>query len=496
MSVPNLHPDFTARFHHFGENSNIQDGGQIYCPEGVYIGKNVSIRAHYYFNIVTEDIETYPKIIIGDGCTSNPGFIISATNYVELGPHVEIDSNVFISDTGHHFRPVDNLALSQGIGANRNRVYIGEGTSIGEGAVIIGNLRIGKGSIVRPHSFVECDIPDYCIVAGTPARIMQVYDPESGNWIDVKNEEEANKRISIRRLQPLMSICLPTYNRAANLDHCLHAILTQVGNNELVEVIVSDNASTDATPQVVAKYREQYRNLMYFRNEENIGADRNIFQVMFKGAGKFIKLQGDDDYQIEGTLLPLLNVLQKHGDCGVVHVNVHNNDGQVYLNEGLPHFLAATSIMSTFITGTILRREDLLRVDTPEHFLDSSFNQMYIQYAILQHNPRFCIINRSMYRFAANDPSGYNFGNVVFRSYQSILNYFLGNGLSEQDIRIDKHLVLYNKIIPWFHDIIQNRKKTNTDGFEDIFSQFYKDEPYFEQALQWIRSIRASVSAS
>lgn len=492
MSTPYLHADFTARFHYFGENSKIQEGGQIFCPEGISIGHNVSIQAHYWFNIISQDPQKYPRIIIGDGCKSSPGLIISAANRVELGPHVEIGSNVFIADTDHHYRHVGIPVLAQGLTSQSDHVYIGEGACLGDSSVIIGNLHIGKGSVVRPNSLVEHDVPDYCVVEGSPARIIQVYEPVNGVWEDVSSEEEAEQRLLARRQQKLLSICLPTYNRAANLDLCLQAILSQVGNNEKVEVIVSDNASTDGTPQVVDKYSARYQNLIYNRNDENIGADRNIFRVMFQGTGKFIKLQGDDDFQVDGTLLPLLDTIERHPDCGVLHINVHNNDGRIFVKEGLSAFLAETSIMSTFITGTVLRREDLIKVETPDRFLDSSFNQMYIQLSILQQNPRFCIINRSMYQFAANEPSGYNFGNVVFRSYQTILSYFVGKGLTMQDIRNDKRQALFNKIIPWFNGIVSYRMTTNTEGFEDLFIQYYQDEPYFESTLQLIRSIRAN----
>ena len=59
------------------------------------------------------------------------------------------------------------------------------------------------------------------------------------------------------RKGPLLSICIPTYNRSKSLRICLLSILSQTkGYEEDVEVVVSDNCSDDDTMQVVEWARE------------------------------------------------------------------------------------------------------------------------------------------------------------------------------------------------------------------------------------------------
>lgn len=293
-------------------------------------------------------------------------------------------------------------------------------------------------------------------------------------------------------MPPLLSICIPTYNRSANLDRCLNTILPQLEAGAPVEVLVSDNASSDDTPDVVKRYADRYPFLKYSRNSENIGGDRNIYRVMRQARGKFIKMQGDDDYCEEGTLMPLIDIVRNHRDCGIIHIHTYNDDRRVYTAEGAQAFLATATIMSTFISGMILRKEDLDQVEQPELFLDSSFNQMYLQYAILMKNPKFCVVNWSMFQFEGNQPSGYNYGEVVFRSYQSILKYFIGKGLTEDNLREEKMRSLFSFILPWYRGIIVNRYHTDISQFEDIFSEHYHDEPYYEQVLNEIRSLTAA----
>ena len=55
--------------------------------------------------------------------------------------------------------------------------------------------------------------------------------------------------------RPLLSICIPTYNRAECLEDCLRSLerATQ-GLIDRVQIVISDNASTDHTPEVVQKW--------------------------------------------------------------------------------------------------------------------------------------------------------------------------------------------------------------------------------------------------
>jgi abequosyltransferase len=485
-----------STFYKYGENSHLDVAGQFHHPEQISIGSDVMIRGYYWFNIINASSAGQPKIVIGDGCESAEGLIISALNRIELEQNVIVESRVYISDTDHEYRQMGTPVLAQGLTQTSGEVFIGEGVRIGADSVITGNIRIGRGSTVLPGSVVEQDVPEHCIVGGSPARIMQRYVPELEKWLDVSQRIDSDDGLTERiKKAPLLSICIPTFNRSTNLDRCLHSILTQLTDDiqDRVEVLVSDNASTDNTPDVVQRYLDRYPCLKYSRNQVNIGADRNILHVMGLAQGTFIKMQGDDDYCVEDTLGPLIDVVDSHRECGIIHIHVHNNDRRIYVAEGAQAFLDASSMMSTFISGMILRREDLEQVEDPTKFIDSSFNQMYLQYAILMRNPTFCVVNWSMFRFESNEPGGYNYGEVVFRSYQSILRHFIGKGLTENDVRREKGRSLFNYIIPWYSGIITNRYSTNTEHFEEIFSEHYHDEPYHEQVLGRLRAIKASV---
>lgn len=498
MTVP-IDPLTASTFHSFGEGAFVEAGGQFHRQHDIDIGRDVVLRAHFWLNIIPGGSEPGPKIRFGDGCVCERGLIVSALNLVELEAGVRVGPHVFISDTDHEYREIGLPVAAQGLSRTDGRVLIGEDTEIGAGAVIAGNVRIGRGSVVLPGSVVAEDVPDRAIVSGSPARIVGMREDDAGAPPPARSGDAAaahEEETKERETPPLLSICIPTYNRASNLDRCLGAILSQLQPGHAVEVVVSDNASTDETPEVIRRYAERYACVRGIRNPENIGADRNIAQVMRAGRGTFIKMQGDDDYMVPGALAPLLETVAGHPDCGIIHIFVHNDDRRIFRGEGMGAFLRASTIMSTFISGMIVRRQDLEQVEDPDKFIASSFNQMYVQYAILQRNPKFCVMHRSMFYYEANQPSGYNFGEVVFRSYQRILRYFIGRGLTEEDVRMDKSRALFQFILPWYRGIMYGRYATDTSGFEALFTEHYAEEPYYAQTLAEIRAIQTAVNGA
>jgi abequosyltransferase len=94
---------------------------------------------------------------------------------------------------------------------------------------------------------------------------------------------------------PILSICIPTYNRAKFLGECLESLAhLDVKYWRDVEVIVSDNASTDNTREIVDQFQRTLP-LRYFRNGSNIGAGLNVFAAASYALAEYVWIFGDDD---------------------------------------------------------------------------------------------------------------------------------------------------------------------------------------------------------
>ncbi len=123
--------------------------------------------------------------------------------------------------------------------------------------------------------------------------------------------------------RPLLSICIPTYNRAELLRSALYSIVRQAADlGGQVEVVVSDNCSPDHTPEVIA-WAETLGPVRYHRNAENIGAGRNFLQLaQHLAEGEYCWLLGDDDLLREGAVAEVVSALAGHPDIDYAFVNV------------------------------------------------------------------------------------------------------------------------------------------------------------------------------
>lgn len=113
----------------------------------------------------------------------------------------------------------------------------------------------------------------------------------------------------------LLSVCIPTRNRARYLQEILAAFAKQVSQNkfgpEHVGFHVSDNASDDNTPEVFQGFAQQVSWAKYWRNPSNIGADRNILHVRTHARGQYIWAIGDDELICDKALANLLRLLRE-----------------------------------------------------------------------------------------------------------------------------------------------------------------------------------------
>ena len=116
--------------------------------------------------------------------------------------------------------------------------------------------------------------------------------------------------------QPIVSISIPTYNRAYLLEKSLAALCRQIdeGNfHEQVEIVISDNCSTDQTKQLVEDIirKNKYR-IVYNCNAQNLGVIKNILKLAEFSTGKYWMFYGDDDIVPPGALKQLIEGFESH----------------------------------------------------------------------------------------------------------------------------------------------------------------------------------------
>jgi acetyltransferase-like isoleucine patch superfamily enzyme len=217
----------------------------------------------------------------------------------------------------------------------------------------------------------------------------------------------------------LLSICIPTYNRSKALDGNLKALSLQIiGKNLPLELIVSDNCSTDDTSLVVDKYIKLGLSINYIKNGVNLGMDGNFAQCYRKAKGKYVLVLGDDDYIIDGKLIKIIDYL-KDSDYGLVHLKTDSNSNlscEIFNDPEL--FLKNISYWITYITSNIVNSKYIKDYDFENYFgTYLTIVPLYLSSAVS--NSENLLIHERIFKEGVESKSngGYNFFEVFVTNY-------------------------------------------------------------------------------
>ena len=173
-----------SRFASCGKNCRLQKPlilrniKYVHISDDVFISKGARIECFYRY----ADVSYIPHMAIGGGTWIGYNFTCLCTDQCEIGQHVLIASNVFISTENHGMNPHQSYQDQPLISKS---VIIGDNCWIGERAMIMPGVRIGEGSIIGAGAVVTKDIPPYSIAVGNPAKVIKQFDFVQGQWCKV-----------------------------------------------------------------------------------------------------------------------------------------------------------------------------------------------------------------------------------------------------------------------------------------------------------------------
>jgi acetyltransferase-like isoleucine patch superfamily enzyme len=146
----------------------IQGRGRIVIGDGVRLsGKPHIAFCNRHFDA--------PELSIGDGTFLGHLCDLRIARSVTIGRHCLIAGGVTLADYDGH--PLDAVARRSGATmplAAVRPVTIGDDVWIGHGATILKGVRVGDRTVIGAHAVVTRDVPDDCLVAGNPARVVRI----------------------------------------------------------------------------------------------------------------------------------------------------------------------------------------------------------------------------------------------------------------------------------------------------------------------------------
>jgi glycosyltransferase involved in cell wall biosynthesis len=157
------------------------------------------------------------------------------------------------------------------------------------------------------------------------ANLKMMY--EQMHMVNGEKMEPVSSRA--KRQVALLSLCIPTYNRAAKLERMMGWLQGQLkGVESEVEICISSNGSTDGTDGVAAKWAKRLP-ISYRKNRRNRGYDFNMLSAIRMAKGRYCWCFGDDDRPEEGAVKAVLADIKSLGseEAGAIYINVSYNSG-------------------------------------------------------------------------------------------------------------------------------------------------------------------------
>ncbi len=270
----------------------------------------------------------------------------------------------------------------------------------------------------------------------------------------------------------------------------LDAIVNNKDFDSDIEVVISDNASTDETADLCKDFTRRYPNVKYYKNVENVN-DRNFSLALDRATGRYVKLMNDNYILAEDGLGYLKGAIKGFLDSKPAlfftnSVLFNYEKTSVCYLEKFEDLIVHLSYYVTAISTFGAWREDWDKVKNRDNYSELKLCQDDWAYQIMEYKGKgvlcTCEYARSI-DLEGKQRSGYNWFKIHVENYYTILQHYISKGLvSKKALSKEKNTylkglhsqtvqaLLYNPLPEWQFDM---------SGAGRILWRYYKKEPFF-----------------
>lgn len=268
-----------------------------------------------------------------------------------------------------------------------------------------------------------------------------------------------------------ISICIPTRNRAGFIGDSLESIVSQANDN--IEIVIVDGASTDNTAEVVQRYQREFKNLIYWHGEVNMGVDRDMKKAIELARGKYCWLFSDDDMLKPGAIKRMLNEIELGYEIYLCNVTACSLDMQpirqrywlsrkvrdrvfnLHEKKDLIEYCnKANSIgaLFSFWSSIVLSRQEWNKVGYNYDFDGSAYASASVLFSFTKQRCRLKYIRNSLVLWRNDNESFQNEGGLVKRFYLDFDGYLklADKFLSDEEGVKSSFLKVMTREHPWY----------------------------------------------
>jgi glycosyltransferase involved in cell wall biosynthesis len=290
---------------------------------------------------------------------------------------------------------------------------------------------------------------------------------------------------------PLLTVAIPTFNRAPFLETCLANLVPQAaGHGDAVEILVLDNASTDQTAEVVERYAARCPVLRAMRHPENLGSDRNIAACFQRARGRYVLVLGDDDVLLPGALARVLPLLD--AGHGVVFLRPFGFDRD-FIRERPPvapghriyrdpqAFVMRVHHRSTFISANVVNRERLAALDLGQA-IGTNLVQAYCFFKAVLGSPTSVMFDDYLVAAKRNNSGGYDLLRVFVTNLNAVLDKAMEWGLGARA----RESFVRSMVTTWLPRYIAQSRAGQGEPFDAPAAHQLLRSAYPRSVLYWL----------
>ena len=277
---------------------------------------------------------------------------------------------------------------------------------------------------------------------------------------------------------PLLTIAIPTYNRSPFLQESLGVLGPQIAelarlHPGLVELLISDNASTDSTASVLDAAQAAGVPMRRLLQPENVGSDRNFVGCFRAARGRYFWLCGDDDILRPGAVQAVLDAVREadydwiflppepfHTDWqSEFRPDPYGRTAQVVT--GAREMALRVNVMVTFISGNVVNRERLMAIhaEAPEALIGTHLTQLSWTLPLLRDHRRSLILWQRWVAGRRMNSGGYSVGEVFGPGFVATVHRLLPH--QPRLASVFTNIALRQ----WFPSTLVELRESETDHF-------------------------------
>ena len=289
----------------------------------------------------------------------------------------------------------------------------------------------------------------------------------------------------------LLTISIPTYNRDKLFYKCLLSIKKSIENlpyedQKLISIFISDNSDNDNTKFVVNSILFEDLNIIYLKNDENIGSDQNISNCYTVPESNYVMILGDDDF-LEINSLKNILVYLKTDKYDLLFLKVY---GLTNLNDGrrveksfndisfinVKEVLFHRNIHLAFISSTIFKKANIISQEI-SNAVGTSLVQLHFVFLLLSRSAKAIFINSNLVSVTRNNTGGYDPFNIFITNYFSALEKYGNLSLTRIELYDLKIKILNTFYVRSFSQYLKKCKlpinKTQLNLLDENFNTYF-----------------------